>query len=233
MAEEISPDSTKLAQITTEVLDLLREEAGANEPVLLAKIGARLSTRLGQPLKSILGSTRLSDVIRTSLGETVRFEGAGSTLRVSIDDTGAGTRPVRYDTVFWAAFSKPLADQHRRFITPRRPFHFMDIQADHEAPEGRVEIEADLVPDVALSKPERDARISEAIQTWCTKNNLLPRDFIRKVPADHEKSLVKELHRDNTELGTAAIAAIAAAIPVEERGRYSLPLDLVCRLLSL
>lgn len=222
--EEQQNEITALSEV---VISILSTQTNPSAPMPLAMVGQRLSSKLQRPLREILDSRKLSEVLNGSLGERLDWEGRGPSLSIRLK-TGAPVQAIRYHPSFWAAFSKPPSDptQHR-LIRIKPPFGFSDVSVADASPD-QIEIDLSSVPPSDLPKPERDERIKEAIATWCKVHNLPQTQFFSPREALTGLTTAPAIGSP----GVQALKALIGAIPADERGRFSLPLDLIQRLIS-
>ena len=208
-------------------MEILREADGA--PIYLSQIGGKLARKLGEPVKEITEGKRLSEIIREHLAEQVTFTGSGATLAVGLNSIELSKpQAIRFDKVFWTAFSKPIREGFRRFIQTDSPYNFVDVQGEQQETSKGIEIEPAFVPDSHLPKNIRDEEISNSINQWCIENGLKPIDFARSEAGSRKAGAPSG--KDSS--GIRALRNLIDEIPANERHGYSLPLDLLGRLLS-
>jgi hypothetical protein len=205
----------------------------------MASLGQLLSRTFEKPLRSVLGRRKLLPVLREQFGNTIQITGdSGSEIATLVEGEGAshvGTR-IQFDPAIWAAFAKPIAEPKRRHISLRRPFDFDDIADGAPIPPGTVEVPKTRIPDEKLERPERDALIVSNITAWCEEHNLSPHDCAAapKQRSHSHRTLVGLAvdHGPNTSKGLVALKILVEAIPQQEQAQFSLPLNLIGKLLS-
>lgn len=225
-----SPDGTIDArQIASAAMEILRDE-GTTGPYYMSRLGTRLSAQFGMPLRQLLGSEKLSALLKRSLGNVLVFEGQGTTLTVRVDEANAARKQtLRYDPAIWAAFSKPIPERFRRFLRTERPFEFDDIEVGSTRPSSGLEIERERIPDANLGRPERDSHIMHQIEEWCERNGVPSAGLLlNKTTKGGEIRSAPRSGGTHVEV----VVKFIEAIPVDERPRYSLPIDLLYRLLK-
>jgi hypothetical protein len=203
------------------------------EGMSLAKLGQQLSRKFEFPLRHVLGSRKLSPVLRREIGSALEFGGTSGSETVRLVTTDHLARKIRFDPAVWAAFAKPIKANCLRWMSVEKPLTFDDIDESSAPPENRLQILASSIPDEALPHDERDRQVGESILAWCTENGLSPIDFSHSA----KERLKPEISQNSRTFqpphkGTAALIALVAAIPLEERANYSIPLNLIGRLLS-
>jgi hypothetical protein len=219
------------------LLEILRKEGAQNEPVRLSVVGQRLAARLARPLRDVLAGEKLRAVVERLLRGAAIFEGHGPKLAVRIGQSGEATkRPIRFDPRLWAGFSKAIPPEKRRYIGLSGPFNFFDT-IESVSDTYKIEISRDMVPDQAIPKQERDAQIVSNIEQWCRSNGLDPLDFVPyqapvrlTEPIAHPE--VPTHGSDKPAAGVDALLKLIEVVPEDQRAKYSLPIDLIYRLLA-
>jgi hypothetical protein len=141
---------------------------------------------LQNPMDPLVLMAALKNQPRDSSAATISPDGLVDATGVANAEFSTERRPAttssqrfpRYDSSFWAAFSKPLREGFRRFIKIDRPFYFVDNTGSSPAPIGFMEIEAGFVaPQTFPPIPGRHAMVIQQIEAWLQKNNLRPDPF--------------------------------------------------------
>ena len=222
-----TPHTVTEEAVANDALALL--ESTPAQPVRLAWLGQQMNYRLGVSIRSILGTKRLSQLLTEHFGTKLSFSGEGPELAVALGSSGNFT----WDPAIWAAFSKPVPDGHKRWVKATHPMRFEDLPTDQQGPTGFLPVPNDDIPDPVLEKDQRRPLIQNAISAWCSEHMLNPEVLGRK-----SKRSTSELEVDHKATastaqakGTAALLALIDAIPADERRSYSLPIDLIGRLL--
>lgn len=191
---------------------------GLEAPILLSLFGQMLSRECGASFRPILGSQPLREFLLEEFSDLIEFFGDGTSVSIGRKRESNG-RSIQFNPRFWAAFSKPISDGDVRWIMPAEPF---DFGHEQPAPSGAIVIDARLVPDASLPSKDRAKAIIASINTWCSANNLMPEKF----------RITDDLALRRRHQGIEALLALIDAVPASDRKNFSLPLDLIGRLLS-
>lgn len=197
------------------------------EGLLLSRLGFELRRELGDNFRVLLGSKRLGDVLRQYVGSRALFDGHGSEMKVRLLPKIETQRApiIHFEPRFWAAFSKPIRPPStQRWLQTEHPFQFEDLQSGESAPAGWMEVQASRIPSVALPTSERSSAIIESIGAWCAANRLDPEQF-------RQRARQRAQSTSPPSPGVLALRALVDAVPENERAKFSLPLDLISRLL--
>lgn len=218
-----------LPQVMDATLAILKSRPG--QPILMSALGLRLARQFSGPgLREALQGKKLRDVMTSSLGPSVVFEGTAQTLFVRLNEQ-VTPEATRFDPAAWAAFAKPIFGDKLRFIKLEKPIDFKDLERTADAPAGWFQIEASAIPSTELAKPERDAAISSALYAFAESVGV-PVSQLLETRTPKASPTTRALHNALPSTGAAAILQLIEAIPPSERGAYHLPLDLVHRLLK-
>jgi hypothetical protein len=227
MVEQLPISDERIAE---SVLQVLREQPDPLQPQYLAAVGNRVSSLVGIPLKQILGGRKFRAVLHYQLGDKLIFEGEPSGLQVRLSSLAASdTQPIRFNSSFWAGFSKPIAPESRRWMRSTPPFQFEDRPKAAMGASDEVEITLDYIPSTTLPRSERDVAIVNQIKRWCGENNKSPELFRETRDVGWSPHPEK---RATDKAGLSSVIRLIEAIPETERGNFSLPLNLLHRLLK-
>ncbi len=213
-------------QIAERAMDVIRRNAGRS--IRMAALGQEVSKGLNVSLRGILGKKPLSQLLRTTYPSELLITGEGTDVEVALAPEGAGQSPARkYDPAVFSAFSKPIAEGFKRWLKVSRPFKFSDLPSDQTG--HGLEVEVTVSPDQFPSRLERNAAVEAAIGAWSERVGI----DLSALPSNKKPSASLTSQGPVGDRGVLALRALAEAIPTSERGRYSLPLDLIGRLLGV
>lgn len=230
-ASEGEISNSEIAAVAKGILE------GASEPILLANLGSRLSKHYGRALREILANRKLKPILESELGGNVEFSGELSKISVKLlsedDKLNVGT----YHPTIWAAFFKPVeAPKVGRAIKSSRRFDFRDVTDQSEVPAGWHYITANLIPDGALPKADREAAAKMSIHDWCAREDIEKASLLKlgRKTSDSEvlpqATLTKDVHLRS--VGLSSLISMIEAIPEDRRKSHSLSLDLIYQLIS-
>lgn len=216
--------------IAVAVREILTDAEG---PLLMSTLGSRLSRKFAKPLREILGNRKLKSVIESSLGSRAAMTGSLSKIEVRLLDDAEVPQPRRYDPTVWAAFAKPITPgKSARGIDVSPPFGFDDFDELGDVPHDWKVIPTSIIPPSELEKIEREPLIKDAILKWCLDHNVDPQSLNvtgrqrNAKPADVvSRNSIEDDRR-------AALLSFIEAVPASERGRFTLPLDLIHQFLK-
>jgi hypothetical protein len=215
-------------RIAESVLQVLREQSDPLQPQYLAAVGNRVSSLIGIPLRQILGGRKFRSVLASQLGQKLIFEGEPTEMRVKLASlSAADTQPIRFASRFWAAFSIPIPPSCKRWIRPTAPFEFENRPEAIGGEPGEIEISPDHIPSTTLPRSERDVAIVDQIKRWCSANDKSIETF--RETRDVRPSPIRV---DKSNPGLSSVLQLIEAVPESERGNFSLPLNLLHRLLK-
>jgi hypothetical protein len=220
-------------EIAKEALAILTSADDHSNPILLSALGMKLSTKFS-PWREVLAGRLLSKVLASQLRDRVIFEGEGPQQMIRLSRESELSSNARFDKTIWAAFSKPIPPGTRRILRPRRPFRFTDEAAESPltSEADSYEVEPDLVPSEGLPRPTRDQAIIGSIKQWASLHNIELNPLLEVSGINNGRQIATSAVRSTAPLGVDALVKMIAAIPVSERKNYSLPLDLIYRLIS-
>ncbi len=208
---------------------ILGEQDGA---IYLSRLGQDLRAEFGPAFKLALGSRPLGDFVCEHLGDTYEVWGRGPYKRVgphgsAADDVAPKPR-LKYLEAVWYAFSAPLGDGLKRWIDLGPPLSYVDAQ---EAPkDSAIELSTDFIIGDSPARGERAGVIAASIQRWAEAHNILLSSLGDSEP---QKATVRVSRSSGSPESLDALRRMIATIPEDERSRYSLPLNLLGRLLQV
>lgn len=213
-------DAAKIAQAAIEIL-----RAREGKAISLQQLGLEIVQRERIAIRQSLGTKPLGMFLREQFPDQIRFLGESKDKEVVLDTPSQAslTKP-RFDSAVFTAFSQELPVEQRRWLKPERPFRFKNTDGDPPEPSW-IEVPRDIIPGSIIPRPERTKLVEAAIVGWCEINNLDPQNFLSVSTRKPETSSISR--------GTMALKAMVDAIPASERHQYSLPIDLISRLLDL
>ncbi len=201
------------------------------ETIYLSRLGQDLRQVYGASFKAALGTRSLGDFVAEHLGDTYEVWGKGPYKRVGvIGSAAADDAPLprdKYPDALWKAFGTPLPEGCRRWVSLGPP---LSVENARDAPgEAAIEITADfVVEEDGRSRRERAAAIGASIRGWASQAGLPMASLVER-PVAAPPAQSPGARSD----GVEALWQLIAAIPQEERARYSLPMNLVGRLLQV
>ena len=207
-------------------LEILKTQHGTDRGIYLSRLGGMLSAHFRRPIREILGTQKLSQILTDGLGAAIKLEGTGSAVVAKLaSDSEMTGGAVRFDPALWAAFTKPIPPGTIRYLKVTRPFTFVSDPTKVTWDDPR-EIHEDDIADTLLEKAERDREITQKIDNWCSRNGVSPARFIYEAvqPAGRPQ---RGVDRKGD-----VLRRMIEAVPVEKRGEYTLPLDLIYELLD-
>ena len=199
--------------------------------IYLSRLGQDLRQAFGPAFKAALGTRSLGSFVDEHLGDNYEVWGKGPYKRIGVlgsaaTDVTPSPRKKYHDAV-WEAFSTPVQEGCRRWITIGPPLSVTDAE---EAPaDSAVEIAPDLIIEDGRSHRERSDAIATSIQHWANMAGISSSSLEEERP----QTIPSTPHQNQNASGTEALRRLIAAIPVEERAHYSLPMNLVGRLLQV
>jgi hypothetical protein len=224
------------AEVAEAAKELLKR---AGDSMSLAALGQQLSRHFERPLRAVLGRRKLLPILRDQLGTSIQIDGESGSERATLKQGDGADRhsgKIKFDPAVWAAFAKPILDGKQRWISVQKPFEFDDLDEGSEHPPGRVEVPSTMIPAQELGRPERDSQIISNIGLWCQQHSLVPAELaaVPKQRAPAQRTSLSSLagREASSSKGVSALRALLEAIPAAEQAQYSIPLNLVGRLLS-
>jgi hypothetical protein len=130
---------------------------------------------------------------------------------------------IRYNSTFWAAFSKPLSDGYTRLIEFEPELHFEDVLNKNEIDSLRKKIiSADFINQSAVLPTAKTSQaISLKIKKWLSENNI-PLDCVKAKNMDSKALKVEE--------SKSLLEYLMLALDDSELKRIQIPLDIVAKL---
>ncbi len=198
----------------------------------MAQLGQQLSREFQFPLRALLGPRKLSRILTDYFGTSVRISGDSGSEIVSLDQSVGQIGRIKFDPAVWAAFAKPINEECRRWLSTRRPLQFDDIGGGGEQPQERTEVPKEKIPDPNMPREERDKLIVANILAWCEEHGVNAQQ-LAAIPKDRPPEFsLRGAGRDASSKGVSILRDLVEAIPKDERHNYSLPLNLIGRLLG-
>ena len=207
--------------------------------IYLSQIGTLIAKNVN--LKNALGDRKLANFIAQELGGYIQIislpENSKLKLalpaRVSVNDvtnlvpksndSSNSSDIPRYDKVFWAAFSQPLADGYIRYIEFEPAICFEDRSSGLSV-SGDKKITRDFViassQYIDESPARRSTLIAKQIERWLAENNV-----------DH--NLVKVKNVENKALVShkeSLLEQLMSALDEADLKRIQIPLDVIAKL---
>jgi len=222
--------SVEIEDIILKAGDLLKAEDG---PIKVSVLGQRLNRELDTSIRKILGNKPLGDAILERFGDTYEVQGHGPFKEIGRigEWTFKNKIPPKYDDRFWRHFATPLEPGVRRWISPSDPFAF--VEQETAPSESHLEIEEHFLPKRGEDIPHRGRFVRHNIETWARAHQFdldaIEAEVVKPITSDGSRP-ARDLK--SAEFGIRALNAIIDAIPESERASYSLPLNLVARLIS-
>lgn len=225
LVPEALPTDDAIAETARRVLD---DKAGA---IYLSRLGQDLRTEFGTGFKLALGSRSLGDFVAERLSDKYEVWGKGPYKRVgphgSADQDTAPRPRLKYLDVVWKAFSFPIEEGLRRWIDLGPPPYCVDTK---EPPaDDALEVPSEFVIGDGHARRERADAIASSIQRWADLNNV-PLNKLEEQVRPNAKDAYRATEFPES---LTALRRMIATIPDEERARYSLPLNLLGRLLQV
>lgn len=140
------------------------------------------------------------------------------------DDKPASLVP-RYAPPFWAAFSKLIPNERKRYFNVLE-CNFEDIPKDQEIPQdaGVVEIEPTFIPD--LDSDNRVEEILSSIQNWSKKTGINIQPYI--YTKDHIAA--QPGRRLERKFGPTVLDIFLDTITYKDMARFDIPLEIIDKL---
>ncbi|WP_267433844.1 hypothetical protein [Sphingomonas sp. GM_Shp_1] len=201
------------------------------QTIYLSRLGQDLRQVYGASFKAALGTRSLGDFVVEHLGDTYEVWGKGPYKRVGVIGSAAADDappPLdKYPDTLWRAFGTPLPEGCRRWVSLGPP---LSVEDAWDAPQqAAIEITADfVVEEDGRSRRERAAAIGASIRRWASQAGLPMTSLVEQAAA-----VPRAQPPSGRPDGPEALRQLIAAIPEEERARYSLPMNLVGRLLQV
>jgi hypothetical protein len=204
-----------------------------DQAIYLSRLGQDLGKTLGVSIKQVLGSRRLGDFIKEHLGEEFQVWGEGPYKRVGrqaeAEAEGASKPRVMFDPVVWKAFSTPIPEGSRRWLSTITPVSVFD-SAQQQASESLIEVTAADIVGAVENQADRGAAIASAIKAWRGAHDVPQEALAFDRPKPRVTAAARPKGEEN---GLTALKLLVSTIPEAERSKYSLPLNLIGRLLQV
>lgn len=221
----------KIEDIVLTIGKILEDAEG---PMKLSLLGQLLNQRLDASIRQVLGNKPLGDLVLEHFGDRFEIQGHGPHKEVGRIGEWVLERPSpRYDPRFWKHFSSSVGEGLTRWISDNDPYRSID-QTTAPQDGDYIEIEGHFLPQPGQELLNRGRFIRQNIETWARAHSF---DLSRietpsELGAGDAKSSARLARNKSADFGTRAIQAILDAIPEDERSNYSLPLNLVARLMN-
>jgi len=221
------PTDDKIADAARQILD---EQASA---LYLSRLGQDLRAKFGPGFKIALGTRSLGEFVSEHLGDAYEVWGKGPYKRVGVHgsaDEDVSPKPrLRYRKAAWDAFSVPLNSESKRWINLGPPLKYYDGE-EAPATDNAVEVRPDFIIGDGHPRQERAGAVAASIRRWAEENRI-PLDRLEDhAPPD---PAVRAPRTSGVPESLDALRRMISTIPEDERARYSLPLNLLGRLLQV
>lgn len=216
------------ADITEAARSALHRHAST---IYLSRLGQDLRKVFGANFKIALGTRSLGDFITEHLGDSYEVWGKGPYKRIGVLGSAArdDAPPPRekYPDALWRAFGTPVPNGCKRWVTIGPPLLVEDTEA---APgDAAVEVSPGLViADDGRGRRERAAAIGASIRRWAEETGIAQQSL-----AEPERAANPPIHSTGHHAGAEALRQLIAIIPEDERAQYTLPMNLLWRLLQV
>lgn len=216
------------ADITEAARSALRRHAST---IYLSRLGQDLRQVFGANFKIALGTRSLGDFITEHLGDSYEVWGKGPYKRVGVLGSAAidDVPPPRekYSDALWSAFGTPVPNGCKRWVTIGPPLSVEDTEATPG--EAAIEVSPDLVVgEDGRGRRERAAAIGASIRRWAEANGVPQQSLV-----EPERASNPPTHSTGHHAGAEALRQLIAIIPEGERAQYTLPMNLLWRLLQV
>lgn len=227
-------EQTKGTQIGLEEILLKAGEIleSSDSPIKVAWLGQELNRVLDVSIRQVLGTKPLGDLLLERYGDTYEIQGIGPHKEIGKQGTWKFRHPgTQYRSEFWTCFNTPRDSENRRWISKISPFISID-QKDCPG-EQYLEIEPRFLILEGQDVPNAAKFVRQNIQNWAVEHNF----DLNLVQRPEDDQMPRSPRRDerseaSSDFGMRAVRALLDAIPENERSQYSIPLDLLARLLS-
>jgi hypothetical protein len=190
-------------------------------PISVAKLGQAIGRRTGLSIRGVLGSKPLSQFLRERFAGKLDIKGQGPAVEVDFA-TGDSPESRRFDPAVFAAFSKELGGE-RRWLKITRPFRFNDGEASKT--DNALEVPGAMIAPADMPRDARIELIEHNIRAWSKEHGLDDAAFVAQPKVKPPPSEAKRA-------GVEALMNLIEAVPPAERRNFTLPLDLIARLLE-
>lgn len=216
------------ADITEAARSALHRHAST---IYLSKLGQDLRQVFGANFKIALGTRSLGDFITEHLGDSYEVWGKGPYKRIGVLGSAAtdDAPPPRekYPDALWRAFGTPVANGCKRWVTIGPPLLVEDTEAALD--DAAIEVSRNLiVVDDGRGRRERAAAIGASIRRWAETTGIAEASL-----TEPPRAANPPIHRTGHHPGVEALRQLIAVIPEVERAQYTLPMNLLWRLLQV
>ncbi len=231
-------DNADLEKFKNEIIDLTkRKYEQSGKGLLLSMLGQTLADYPN--FKNILQNIKLTEFIDNELAASVKIlkSPENEIVRITLPSTVTvegnmlhlfpkrGERSPsnkRYNPALWAAFSKPLVDNHTRLIGFEPRLHFKDIESTEKQDTANIKVKSSLIvtEDMESDADKRVTKICSNITNWIRDNNVSDADAIMS------KTLQTTSRYKNSTLDL-----LIDALPESDLKRIQMPLDVIAKLL--
>lgn len=199
--------------------------------IYLSRLGQDLRQVFGANFKIALGTRSLGDFMTEHLGDSYEVWGKGPYKRIGVLGSAAtdDAPPPRekYPDALWRAFGTPVPDGCKRWVTIGPPLLVEDREAAPD--EAAIEVSsAFIVANDGRSRRERAVAIGASIRRWAEATDIAQQSLV-----EPERAANPPIHPTGHHAGAEALRQLIAIIPEGERAQYSLPMDLLWRLLQV
>ena len=223
MADTLMPTDKDIAEAAYKIL---KEE---KSPIYLSRLGQDLRKEFATSFKPALGARSLGDFVSEHLGDKYEVWGKGPYKRVGVIGSAAEDDILKprqkFKDAVWEAFSTPLPDGHLRWIDIGPP---LAVLHNAERPsDSAVGIASEFIILDSLPR-QRASEITASIRRWAETHAVASDALQDDMPVKKSVSA----NRETTPLeGLEALRRMISVIPEGERSQYSLPMNLLGRLL--
>ncbi len=216
------------ADITEAARSALHRHAST---IYLSKLGQDLRQVFGANFKTALGPRSLGDFITENLGDSYEVWGKGPYKRVGVLGSAATDEAppprAKYPDMLWKAFSTPVPDGCKRWVTIGPPLLVEDTDATPG--DAAIEVSPDLVVvDDGRGRRERAVAIGASIRRWIDATGVAQQSLL-----ESERASSPPISPTGHHAGAEALRQLIALIPEGERAQYTLPMNLLWRLLQV
>lgn len=228
MADTPAEERPSDADITEAARSALDRHAST---IYLSKLGQDLRQVFGANFKIALGTRSLSDFITEHLSDSYEVWGKGPYKRIGVLGSAAtdDAPPPRakFPDILWKAFGTAVPDGCKRWVTLGPPLLVEDAEA---APgDAAIQVSPDLVVvDDGQGRRERAAAIGASIRRWAEATGVS-----QQILLEPERAENPPIHPTGHHSGAEALRQLIALIPEGERADYTLPMNLLWRLLQV
>lgn len=228
MADAPMDERPSDADITEAARSALHRHAGT---IYLSRLGQDLRQVFGANFKISLGTRSLGEFVTQHLGDSYEVWGRGPYKRVGVLGSAeldkAPPSQDKYPDILWRAFGTPVPDGCKRWVTIGPPLSVEDAGATPG--DAAIEVSPDLVVSEDGRGPrERAAAIGASIRRWAEASGVS-----RETIVEARQTPRSTGHPTKRQAGVEALRQLIATIPEAERAHYTLPMNLLGRLLQV